>query len=93
MFPGITGRAFANRLRSTARQFGRDKAARPGAHGIRGGASRAILETGGSSAQLLKEGQLHSSAYRLCLDLGEEETEGMASALIGTSEDGGDGIP
>ena len=53
----------------------------------RRGAARAILEAGGSFAQLLRAGQWHSSAFRLYLDLGVEEKKAMAAVLIEASDD------
>ena len=41
----------------------------------------------GSSAQLLKAGQWHSSAYRPHLDLGAEEAAAMVRVLIEVSDD------
>ena len=93
LFPNITGSTFVSSLRCMARQLGREKSERLGAHSIRRGAARAILDAGGTFAQLLKAGQWHSSAYRLYLDLGGEEAKAMASVLIEDSEDGDEGIP
>ena len=93
LFPNITGSTFVSSLRCMARQLGWEKSERLGAHSIRRGAARAILDAGGTFAQLLKAGQWHSSAYRLYLDLGGEEAKAMASVLIEDSEDGDEGIP
>ena len=93
LFPGVTEPTFTHPLRSMARQFGWVKAEKLGAHSIRRGAARAILEAGGALAQLLKAGQWNSSAYRLCPDMGGEEAKAMASVLIEDSEGGGEGAP
>ena len=63
------------------------RANRLGTHSFRRGAARAILEAGGSFAQLLRSGQWHSSAYQLYLDLGHEEATAMASVLVEGSDD------
>ena len=93
LFPGITGPTFTHSLRSMARQFGLEKAEKLGTHSIRRGAARAILAAGGTSAQLLRAGQWHSSAYRLYLDMGGEEAKAMASVLIEDSDEGDEGPP
>ena len=85
--PGVSGPGFADRSRSLDRRLGWDRAERLGPHSIRRGAARAILEAGGSFAQLLKAGQWHSSAFRLYLDIGVEETKAMAAATIEASDD------
>ena len=72
-------------------QFGFERAVRLGPHGVRRGAAGAILEAGGCLAQLLGAGQWHSSACRLYLGLGVEETEAMASISIEASDDEGPG--
>ena len=53
----------------------------------REGWGRRILESGSGVAQLLRAGQLHSSAYTLCLELGAEEAAATARALIEASND------
>ena len=88
LFPNITGPTFVSSLRCLARQAGWEKTDRLGAHSIRRGAARAILAAGGTFSQLMKAGQWHSSAFKLYLDLGGEETKGMSSVLIEDSEDG-----
>ena len=93
LFPGITGPNFTHSLRSTARQFGWGQAEKLGARSIRREAARAILEAGGTSAQLLKTGQWKSSAYRLYLDMGGEKAKATASVLVEDSEDGDGGAP
>ena len=60
---------------------------RLGTHSSRGGAARVILEVGGSSSQLLRSGQWHSSDYEPYLDLGREESRVAASMLIEASEE------
>ena len=57
LFPGITGPPFAEKLRGAASQFGRERPERLGTNSIRRGAAMAILEAGGSFAQLHKAGQ------------------------------------
>ena len=64
VFPDPTGRKFSGRMGGVAGE-------RLGAHGLRRGAARAILESGA--------GQWCSSAYRLFLNLGVEETAATAS--------------
>ena len=76
-----------------ARQFGWEKAEKLGTHSLRRGAAGAILAAGGTSAQLLKAGQWHSSAYRLYLDMGGGGAKAMASVLIEDSDEGGEGAP
>ena len=93
LFPGLTGPLFTDKLRRMARSLGYEKAERLGSHSIRRGAARAILEAGGSFAQLLKAGQWHSSAFRLYLDLGVEEKKAMAEVLIEHSDEEAPGIP
>ena len=87
LFPGISGPGFTDRLRTMARQLGWGRSEKLGSHSIRRGAARAILEAGGSFAQLLRAGQWHSSACRLYLDLGVEEKKAMAAVLIEASDD------
>ena len=57
LLPGAPRPGFADRLRSLARRLGWERAERLGLHIARRGATRAILEAGGSSAQLLKADQ------------------------------------
>ena len=85
--PGASGPGFTDRLRSLARRLGWERAERLGPLSIRRGAARAILEAGGSFAQLLKAGHWHSSALRYYLDLGVEETAATAAATIESSDD------
>ena len=87
LFPGLSGPRFTDKLRNMARHLGWERSEKLGSHSIRRGAARAILEAGGSFAQLLKAGQWHSSAYRLYLDLGMEENRAMAEVMIEQSDD------
>ena len=87
LFPGLSGPRFTDKLRNMARHLGWERSEKLGSHSIRRGAARAILEAGGSFAQLLKAGQWHSSAYRLYLDLGMEENKAMAQVMIEQSDD------
>ena len=93
LFPGLTGPRFTDKLRRMARSLGWEKAERLGSRSIRRGAARAILEAGGSFAQLLMAGQWHSSAFRLYLDLGIEEKKATAEVLIGNSDEDAPQIP
>ena len=45
-------------------------------------------KAGGASAQLLKSGQWHKSAFQLHLDLGRGSTQAMASISIEASDKG-----
>ena len=74
-------------LRSVGRAGGWPQAEKLGTHSIRRGAARAILEAGGSFAQLLRAGQWHSSAYKVYLDMGREETSAVTSLLADASDD------
>ena len=56
LFPGFTGAGAADKLRSTARQFGREEARKLGPRSIRRGAAGAIVEAGSSFSQLLRAG-------------------------------------
>ena len=57
LLPKLTKLEFANRLRIVARRLGREQAERLGAHGIRRGAARTILASGGTFAHLRMAGQ------------------------------------
>ena len=88
--PAWTGQMFTDSLRKLPTRFGREGARRLGAHRVRGGAARSILETGGTFAQILIAGQWHSSAYRLYLHLGAEGAADMSRLLIESPDDEGD---
>ena len=64
LFLGITRPPSDEKLGSAARQCGWAMPERFGTHSIRREAARAMLEAGGSFAQLLKAGRWHSSAFR-----------------------------
>ena len=87
LFEGWTGKRVLAELRYFAEGREWPRAARLGTHSFRRGAARAILDAGGSFAQLLRSGQWHSSAYQLYLDLGHEEATAMASVLVEGSDD------
>ena len=91
LFPGITGPSFADKLRSAASQFGRGRADRLGTRSIRRGDARAILEAGGSFAQLLEAARWRFSAFPLPLDFVVGDTEAMAPILIAAPDDEGPG--
>ena len=59
-----------------------DRAERFGTNSSCRGAAGSTLSAGGTSAQLLEAGQWRSSAYRLYLDLGREESQEAAAILI-----------
>ena len=69
LFPGWAGQKVLSELRRFANLKAWRGANRLGAHPLRRGAARATLEAGGSFPQLLRPGQLHSSAHQLYLDL------------------------
>ena len=85
--PTWTGELVLAELRSLARAGGWAQASNLGTHSVRRGAARAILEAGGSFPQLLGAGQWHSSAYKLYLDMGREETTAVSSLLADASDD------
>ena len=85
--PAWTGRSVLAELRPAARLGGWVQAMKLGAHSVRRGAARAILEAGGSFSQLLRAGQWHSSAYKLYLDMGREETTAVSALLADASDD------
>ena len=87
LFPSWTGKLVLTELRSVAHASGWTQAAKLGTHSVRRGAARAILEAGGSFSQLLRAGQWHSSAYKLYLDMGREETTAVSSLLADASDD------
>ena len=87
LFEGWTGKRVLAELRYFAEGREWPRANRLGTHSFRRGAARAILEAGGSFAQLLRPGQWHSSAYQLYRDLGHEEATAMASVLAEGSDD------
>ena len=62
LFPGFTGPGVTEKLGSAAGRCGWERAKRLGPRGIRRGAAQAILDAGGSIAQLLRARQWHSSA-------------------------------
>ena len=74
-------------LRAAGRAGGWPQAEKLGTRSIRRGAARAILEAGGSFAQLLRAGQWHSSAYKVYLDMGREEPTAASSLLADASDD------
>ena len=87
LFPSWTGQMFTNRRRNPATRFGRGGARRLGPCSVSKGAARAILESGGIFAQMLRACQWHSSAYRLYLDLGAEEAAAISRFSIEASGD------
>ena len=90
LFPGWAGQKVLSELRRFANLKAWRGANRLGAHPLRRGAARATLEAGGSFPQLLRPGQLHSSAHQLYLDLGDEEPSAMASIMPEASENAWD---
>ena len=86
LFPAWSGKRVLSELRAFAGSRQWDRAGRLGTHAFRRGAARAILKAGGSFAQLLRAGQWHSSAYKLYLDLGREESQAVAEVLIEASD-------
>ena len=84
--PRVGGESVLTELRSAAHLGGWAQATKLGTHSVRRGAARAILEAGGSFSQLLRAGQWHSTAYKLYLDMGREETT-AASPLLGRASD------
>ena len=88
LFPNWTAKGVLLELRSLARARGWTQANRLGTRSCQRGAARAILEAGGSLSQLLRAGQWRSSAFRLHLDVGQEETNAASSLPMGAS--GGD---
>ena len=82
MFPGITRPSFMDTPRRAARESGWEMADRLGTRSIRRGAAGAILEAGGSPAQLLGAGQGLSSANRFLLDFVVGATQATASILF-----------
>ena len=87
LFPGRAGNNVLTELRASAWARKWPRSDKLGTHSFRRGAARAILEAGGSFSQLLRLGQWRSSAYKLYLDLGHEESTAMASVLVGSSDD------
>ena len=87
IFPTWAGRLVLTELRSLARAGGWTQASKLGTHSVRRGAARAILAAGGSFSKLLRAGQWHSSAYKLYLDMGREETTAVPSLLPDASDD------
>ena len=85
--PKRKGKLVLTELRSLARAGGWAQASKLGTHSVRRGAARAILEAGGSFSQLLRAGQWRSLAYKLCLDMGREETTAVSSLLTDASDD------
>ena len=86
LFPVWAGKNVLADLCAVAQQRGWDRTEKSGAHSFRRGAARAILSAGGSSAEPLKAGHSHSSAYQLYLDMGQEEYQGVAAILITASD-------
>ena len=70
LFPGWAGKKVPTELRGVAGLREWRGANRLGTHSFRGGAARVISVAGGSSSQLLRSGQWHSSDYEPYLDLG-----------------------
>ena len=91
LFPTWTGPDFADKLRSSERNFWRGTADRLGTHSVRRGAASTVLAAGGSFAQLLDAGRWRSPAYRLFIDMGAGETKAIASVLMEASDGEGAG--
>ena len=87
LFPNLMGQGVSARMRGTPRNMGYEKAERLRARSLRRGAARSIRAPAGSLAQLLKEGQGHSSARRLLLDLGAKKAAAMARVPIEAYDD------
>ena len=73
IFLSWAGQVFTNALGNPAARFGREGARNLGAHSARGGAARAILESGGTPPQTSGAGRWHASEYRLRLVFGAQE--------------------
>ena len=58
-----------------------------GKHALPRNAARAITQAGGPFAQLLKGGHWRSWAYRVYLDIGQEDAHAVASIRLEASED------
>ena len=87
LFPGWAGRKVLPEFGALAGTRNWPRNDKLGTHSFRGGAARAVLGAGGTSSQLLRSGQSHSSAYQLSLDLGRRDADAMASALVEGSDD------
>ena len=91
LFPCFTGPICTSRLRGFPRHLGCGRAKRLGSRGVRRRAARAIFECGGSFAELLREGQWHSSGYRRFRGPGIEKAAAMARVPIEASGEAGSG--
>ena len=57
-----------------------------GSHACRRGAARAMLQNGGTLADLVKAGMCSSSAFRCYLDLAAQEEHAVSNFLLELSD-------
>ena len=86
LFPNLAKSNINRILRAVLRKIGIQRADSFGTHAFRRGAARALLDNGGTMADLLRSGMWSSSAFKLYLDMDIHEDKAMSNILIEISD-------